>query len=143
MPHVLVVDDDPLVCDALSDCFREELRARVDCAQSGLDGAKLLKCCQYDLALIEAVLPDVDGLRLAELAANENIGILLISGHPDACNQLAKFKFPHLKKPFGFGIMIEEAATIIQETWDNIRRVREAAAKMRAQTKALTLTLQE
>jgi len=143
LPHVLVVEDDPLVCDVVTDCLQSDLRARVDCAHNGLDGWILIKSYQYDLALIDAMVPEIDGFHLAELAANENIGVLLTSGHPGSCDQLVWFNFPHLQKPYNFDTLIGEANTIIQDARENIRRVRDATAKMRVHTEALAAAVED
>jgi DNA-binding response OmpR family regulator len=143
LPHVLVVEDDPLVCDVVTDCLQSDLRARVDCAHNSLDGWILIKSYQYDLALIDAMVPEIGGFQLAELAANENIGVLLTSGHPESCDQLVRFNFPHLQKPYSFDAFIDDATTILQDARENIRRVRDAAAKMRAHTEALAAAIED
>ena len=114
MVHVLVVDDEPAICELLSDCLRNDLHARVDCAHDGRDGLKLLKASHYDLALIDAILPGINGFRLAELAANDKTPVLLVSGNPSACEQLERFGFPHLSKPFALDVLVSEARAAMQ-----------------------------
>jgi CheY-like chemotaxis protein len=143
VPHLLVADDDAMVCEAITDCLQLELRARVDCALSGHDARKLMTGYQYDLALIDALLPDIDGFRLAELAANENIPVVLTSGHPGVCDRLIRFDFPHLHKPYSFDTLIGEATRVIQGARENIRRVRDASSKMRAHTEALAAAVED
>ena len=97
----------------------------------------MITSTRFDLALIDAVLPGVSGIELAELAANENIPALLTSGHPEVCQTLDRFHFPHLKKPFDLDALVAEARSIMRETEENIRRVQSSAAEMRAKTEAL------
>jgi DNA-binding response OmpR family regulator len=137
MSHVLLADDDTLVCEVVIDCLQYELRARVDCAQSGYDAAKLLKGYEYDLALIDAMLPGLDGFRLAEIAVNENTPALLMSGDPHTLDRLAEFHYPHLIKAFVADILIREATAIMQAAKNNIRRVQASAREMRIRTEAL------
>ncbi len=143
MPHLLVVEDDPLVCDVVTDCLQSELGARVDCALHGEDGWILIKSYQYDLAIIDVMVPGISGFQLAELAANENIGVLLTSGHPDSCDQLTRFNFPHLTKPFDLDVLTGSATAIIQSNRKNIRRVRDASIKMHANIEALVAAVEE
>lgn len=143
MTSILVVDDDPLVCEMVTDCFRQEMDARVDCALSGREAALLIKSCQFDLALIDAVVPGIGGFDLAELAANENIPVLLTSGHPAFCEKFDRFNFPHLQKPWDLDILVEEAAGIIRNTRENVRRVRAAARDMRRHREALEAAMTE
>jgi DNA-binding NtrC family response regulator len=143
MTSILVVDDEPQVCELFTDCLREEFCANVDFALTGRDGRLLLKGYRFDLAVIDVSLPDMSGLELAELAANENTAVLLTSGHPDSCEKLGRFKFPHLEKPFSLDTLIGEAATIIRDARENVRRVRTASSEMRAHTEALEDALDE
>ncbi len=142
MSRILVVDDDPLVCEIVTDCLRLDMSAYVDAAQNGRDGALLIKGYQFDLAVIDAVLPDMDGLALAELAANENTGVLLTSGHPETCDALDRFNLPHLRKPFDLDALVGAASVIIRDTRENIRRVRTAAAQMAVHTEELAAKLE-
>jgi DNA-binding response OmpR family regulator len=140
--RILVVDDDPLICEIVTDCLRQDLSAYVDAAQNGRDAALLIKGYQFDLAVIDAVLPDIDGLDLAELAANENTGVLFTSGHPESCDKLNRFNFPHLRKPFDLDALVGEAASIVRDTRENIQRVRVATAQMRERGEELAATLE-
>jgi two-component system OmpR family response regulator len=130
MNRILVVDDDPLVCEIVADCLRQDMSAYVNAAQNGRDGALLIKGYQFDLAVIDAVLPDMDGLALAELAANQHTGVLLTSGDPEACETFDRFNLPHLRKPFDLDALVGAASVIIRDTGENIRRVRTAAAQL-------------
>jgi DNA-binding response OmpR family regulator len=140
--RILVVDDDPLICEMVTTCLRQALPAYVDAALKGRDGALLIKGYQFDLTVIDAVLPDMDGLALAELAANENTGVLLTSGHPASCDTLNRFNFPYLRKPFDLDALVGEASVIIRDIKENIRRVREAAAQMRVHAAELAAKLE-
>jgi DNA-binding response OmpR family regulator len=143
MPRILVVDSDPLICEMVSGHLWGAMRAYVDSAQTPRDGALLLKGYQFDLAVIEAGLPNISGLQLAELAANENTAVLLTCGHPAIHEKFNHYNLPHLSKPFDLDALVEEATWIIQDTQYNISRVRAAAAEMLAQTAALAVTLEE
>ncbi len=138
-----MIEDDSLICEMVADCFRTELGAEVVCALTGPDGARMIMGYAFDLAVIDAVLPDVSGFALAELAANENLPVLMTSGHPLLSDQLVRFNFPHLRKPFDLNALIEEARTIISSTRQNIRRVQHSAATMRAHLEALEIALKE
>lgn len=143
MPRVLVVDDEPLICDVIADCLEHDGTARVDCAYNGLDGRKLIRGYQYSLAVIDAVLPGLDGFTLAEHATNENTPVLLMSGHPTACEQLEQFDFPHLTKPFDLDVLLSEARGAMEAMRENIRRAQASAAEMRAHMERLAAAVEE
>ena len=143
MARILVVDDDALVCEVVTDCLREDLGAEVECALTGARGAQMITTMRFDLALIGAVLPGVSGVALAEPAANENIPALLTSGHPEVCETLDRFNFRHLKKPFDLDTLVAEATGIIRDTRETIRRVKASAAQMRANAEALNVAMEK
>lgn len=143
MPRILVVEDDALICQMVADCVREALGADVYCALTGTNGARLIMGYEFDLAVIDVALPGVSGLALAELAANENIPVLLTSGHPVLQQELRRFKFPHLQKPFDLDVLVAKARSTIEDTRENISRVRASAAEMRHHLDALEAALEE
>jgi DNA-binding NtrC family response regulator len=97
----------------------------------------------FDLAIIDVGLPEISGVELATFAANENIPVLLISGHPEINNKLERFDYPYLAKPFGLDKLAAEAVRVIAATGENIRRVKASAEKMRANKEALSAAVAE
>lgn len=79
---VLIVDDDPDVCWALDHVLQG---LEVQCIQA-LDGQAALQIVRLNkiaLALLDAKLPDIDGLELAQSIriAQPGIPIVVISGY--------------------------------------------------------------
>jgi DNA-binding response OmpR family regulator len=76
-PVVLIVDDDPDVCWALEHVLGE---LRVRCIRA-LDGQNALQAARLNrlaVALLDAKLPDIDGLELAQRIRQVNPGILVL-----------------------------------------------------------------
>ena len=61
--RVLVVDDDPGVCESLKE-FLEDGRCCIETGPSGAHAVKALGCQQFDLVLSDVVMPDMDGYEL-------------------------------------------------------------------------------
>ncbi len=61
--HVLVIDDDPSFCSLIK-TFLEKNNFLVDRAHTAREGLRKVYEEQYDLALIDYRLPDLDGLEL-------------------------------------------------------------------------------
>ena len=81
-PVVLVVDDDPDLCWALEHVLRE---LRVRCIRA-LDGQAALQAARLNrlvVALLDAKLPDIDGLESAQRIrlVHPGILILVVSGY--------------------------------------------------------------
>jgi CheY-like chemotaxis protein len=143
MKKVLLVEDEPLICDLVVDCFSDLPEAEITCAGNGVLGAQMIVGSHFDLALIDVGLPQISGLELAGLAANENIPVLLISGHPGVNDELQRFGYPYLAKPFGLDDLQREALRVIAESRENVCRVKASAERMLANTKALSAAVTE
>ena len=126
MLRILLVDPDPSVSAVLSDALTQELRAEVICADTGASASRALHEASWDLAVIEATLPDMTGFELAELAATNHIPALLISGHPQAQETCRALGYPHLDKPFAFSALQAAAATVLRDTRVTVQRLHEA-----------------
>jgi DNA-binding response OmpR family regulator len=110
--------------------WMRESGAEVACAPTGRIGAQMIAARWYDLALINASLPDMSGIELGALATNENIPVIIISGHPAVNAELARHDFPHVQKPFGAVELRRASNQAIREAQANILQVRASAAKM-------------
>jgi DNA-binding response OmpR family regulator len=138
---VLLVNDEPMICNLIGEYFRDNLGLMVECAHSGPAGALKLARGRYDFAIIDVSLQEISGLDLAALAANGNTPVLLISGHPESNFKLHQFGYPYLPKPFTLDALRVEAARIMDEHAANIARVKASAARMEASRVALQVAM--
>jgi DNA-binding response OmpR family regulator len=127
--RIAVIDDEPLICEFVDD-FLSDGGAEVHCATTATLGALMLADGKFDLALIDVFLPDASGFALAELAANQNTAVLLMSGHPDATMRLNAFNLPSLRKPFDLLTLSTAAAREIAASSENIERVKIGVARL-------------
>ena len=74
--HILVIDDEPVICEgcrlALSDKYP------VDICHSGQEGLDTLLKGQYDLALLDMKLPDMDGMEVLHIVRQDKPGVYVI-----------------------------------------------------------------
>jgi DNA-binding response OmpR family regulator len=138
---VLVVDDEPVVCDVISACFEDWPGIEVDCVSRASPAVEKIRGGGYALALIDTLLADIPGVRLAELAINENIPVLLLSGHPRETARLEAADFPHLSKPFPMADLISESRNAIAAARANIERVRQSLELLKAQAASVRATM--
>jgi CheY-like chemotaxis protein len=130
MTAILVVEDDPGVCDFLTALLEVELAARVRCERTGSLALQAIETAAFDLAIIDVNMPEVSGYELARRAASRNIPTLLSSGHPDADVKLKDSECPYLAKPYRVTELIGEAAEAITHAGENIRRIKASLAKL-------------
>jgi CheY-like chemotaxis protein len=106
MARVLIVDDEPKMRELLSEAL-QSYGHEVISASTGMEAMGLLLSRSFDLALLDIVLPHIDGLGLLEIIKNQHpqTMVILISGQGDldsAIKALSKGAFDYLKKPFNF-----------------------------------------
>jgi CheY-like chemotaxis protein len=77
MTAILVAEDDPDICDLLTDVLEVELAAKVRCERMGSLALQAIETAGFDLAIIEVNMPEISGYELAWCAASRNIPTLL------------------------------------------------------------------
>jgi PAS domain S-box-containing protein len=68
--RILVVDDDPGICQSLKDLLEEE-QCVVETAASGVFAMHWLEREQFDVVLSDVVMPDMDGYHLYQTVKNK------------------------------------------------------------------------
>jgi DNA-binding response OmpR family regulator len=137
MRQVLVIDDDPSVCEIITETLQEWPDTNVICAQGGIEGAEKLRERRFDLALIDGSLPALSSIQLAETAASENTPVLLLSSHPDVNQTAAAFGFPYLSKPFSITDLLLRSRNALAQPGENIARIKRSAALLQASIEAV------
>jgi DNA-binding response OmpR family regulator len=132
MTVILVVENDPDVCDLVTDVMEAELHAAVTSAGTGNLALKAMETTAFDLAVIDVNMPEISGYDLARRAANRNIPTLLTSGHPDGDAKLRGCECPYLAKPFRIEQLIRESENAIVHATENIRRIKASLARLQA-----------
>ena len=105
-PRILVVDDEPRMCESI----RALLSVRnydVCTAFSGNDALELLHRKSFDVALLDLMLPGMDGYQIME-RIHENdpeLPVIMITGKPSvkvAVNALKRGAYDFIRKPFEY-----------------------------------------
>jgi len=91
----------------------------------------------FDAALVEVVLPDASSFALAEIAANENTQVLLMSGQPNATARPGQFDLACLPKPFDLILLRVATELVMAEHRRNAERIKDGMAWYRANLLAL------
>ena len=135
---ILVVDDEPFICSVIEDALADWDGTAVTRAEDALSGGRYLKASHFDLALIDALLPGESGISLARRAAQQDIPVILLSGHPAVVEKLERFGCPHLSKPFRIDELLAASKLTIAETRENVIRVRQSLEQLKASGEVLT-----
>jgi DNA-binding NtrC family response regulator len=130
-PSVLIIQNDPDL-RALMVNTMHDLDAEVASASTGRLAAVMIAARHYDLALIDAALPDVSWIALASLAADRAIPAVLISSHPGTVAQLRHHDIPCLHAPFCADELRDVSRQAIRDGAINIPKVKASIADMAA-----------
>lgn len=102
--RILLIEDDPALRSGLCEALRREAYG-VDAFGQGLAGLQALRSAEYDLAVIDLGLPDIDGLMLLRQmrAAGMSLPVLLLTARAEWADRVAGLDEgadDYLGKPF-------------------------------------------
>jgi two-component system C4-dicarboxylate transport response regulator DctD len=103
--HILLVDDDPALLEALSQTVRLRLNATVDTCGDGFDALERILTLDYDAIVSGIRMPQMDGLMLMAQVRTFSPAtpMILITGHGDLdliSQARASGAYACLQKPF-------------------------------------------
>jgi DNA-binding response OmpR family regulator len=116
--RILVVEDDKKVASFLEKGLREE-GYQVDVAHDGTDGALKALVHDYDLLLLDVMLPGKSGLEIVrEVRGKEStVPVLLLTardGQDDIVHGLDAGADDYLTKPFGFDELLARIRALLR-----------------------------
>lgn len=103
LPSLLIVDDEADACRNLSDIF-SDLGYQVDMAHDGREALERVGASHYDLAVLDLMMPDMDGVELyrkIKQSSPETVAILATAfpNHPRADQAIKAGLWKILSKP--------------------------------------------
>ena len=109
-PSILLVDDDPDICQNLSDILMD-LDYSVDVAHDGFEALRLVDGKLYDLALLDLKMPGMDGLTLYREIKQRSTGTVAIivtafAGPTTTADALAAGAWDVMAKPVDFSRLL-------------------------------------
>ena len=113
-PKILIVDDESRMCESLRMLLNGK-GFEVYTACSGAEARAILQNRQFDVALLDMVIPDTDGHQLMDLINQKNpdTDIIIITGNTSlefAIGALKRGAYDYVRKPFEF----EELLTTVE-----------------------------
>ena len=118
--NILVVEDDKDIQEIIVEILRDKGYV-VDSADNGREGFTAYQNKEYDLIIMDVMMPEVDGYQLAKLIRNKNkeIPILMLTALEEEYDQLKAFEIgidDYVSKPFSFNILIKRVEAILRRT---------------------------
>ena len=119
MKRILVVEDEKDIQNIIK-AFLENAEYKVETADDGLDAINLIQNNNYDLILLDIMLPKIDGFTVCEMIRkNSNIPIIILTALTDEESQLKgfdKLADDYITKPFSMPVLLKHIEAIFRRT---------------------------
>lgn len=118
-PHILVVDDHSEIRDLLKR-FLEQHGMRVSCARDGKEMKRLLDEREFDLLVLDLMMPGEDGLTLCrELRGKSRLPIIMLTAMGEETDRIIGLEMgadDYLSKPFNPRELLARIKAVMRRT---------------------------
>ncbi|MGL5812693.1 MAG: response regulator [Aeromonas sp.] len=118
-PHILVVDDHSEIRDLLKR-FLEQHGMRVSCARDGKEMKRLLEEREFDLLVLDLMMPGEDGLTLCrELRVKSSLPIIMLTAMGEETDRIIGLEMgadDYLAKPFNPRELLARIKAVMRRT---------------------------
>lgn len=116
--RLLIVEDDNDLSSALARGFREEGFA-VDVAENGEDGLHLARSGDYDIVLLDLMLPGMNGFRVLETLRGEDqqVPVIFLTARGEVEDRVRGLRLggdDYLVKPFSFDELLARIRSVMR-----------------------------
>jgi DNA-binding NtrC family response regulator len=118
-PAVLVVDDELLIRDLLFDFFTSQGYA-IHLAENGKKAAEMLESVNFQVALIDLKMPEMDGVELTAILHRRKpqIPVIIMTAYPSMNSAIESIRsgvFDYIVKPFKIADLFETVKSAVKE----------------------------
>ena len=117
MQKILVVEDDFDIQELLHS-FLQEAGYEVDVANDGVEAIDIFSNSQFDLILLDIMLPKIDGFTLCELIRKQSqvpiIMLTALNGEEEQIKGLDLQVDDYITKPFSMPVLIRKIAAVLR-----------------------------
>lgn len=119
MQKILVVEDDFDIQELLHS-FLQEAGYEVDVANDGVEAIDIFSNSQFDLILLDIMLPKIDGFTLCELIRKQSqvpiIMLTALNGEEEQIKGLDLQVDDYITKPFSMPVLIRKIAAVLRRS---------------------------
>ncbi|MDI3311663.1 MAG: response regulator transcription factor [Thermoanaerobacterium sp.] len=119
MENILIIDDEEMLVKGLKLSLIQE-GYYVDCAYDGEEGLEKIKNGNYDLVILDLMLPKIDGLTLCkEVRSFSNIPIIMLTAKGEDVDKIVGIEMgadDYLAKPFNTRELIARIRALFRRT---------------------------
>ena len=119
---ILVVEDDASIQELIVEFLRAE-NYNVDYASDGLEGIQLFKQNNYDLIILDIMMPNLDGYSACKMIRKtSNVPIIFLTALNQEHEEVKGFELEcddYITKPFSFNLLIKRVEAVLRRSKDN------------------------
>ncbi len=120
---ILVMEDDVNIQELIVEFLKAE-GYDVDFASDGLEGIQLFKKNEYDLVLLDIMMPNLDGYSVCKMIRqSSNVPIIFLTALNEESEQLKGFELEcddYITKPFSFNLLIQRVKAVLRRGKSNL-----------------------
>ncbi|RED75085.1 response regulator transcription factor [Cohnella phaseoli] len=123
MIKVLIIEDD----SDIQELVREFLTAQnytVDTSNDGLEGIQLFHENEYDLILLDVMLPKLDGYGVCRMIRQKSsVPIIMLTALGEERDEIKGFELgidDYIAKPFSFNLLIKRVEAVLRRASDKV-----------------------
>ena len=116
--NILIVEDDPVIADFVRKGLKEAGYA-IKHADNGLDGLSMALCGSFDIAIVDIMLPKMDGLSLIKAMRDKkiNLPVIILSAKRSVDDRIDGLRHggdDYLTKPFSFSELLARVEALLR-----------------------------
>ena len=117
--RVLVVDDEKMIVKGLKFSLMQDYSV-VDCAYDGEEALEYAKNNEYDIILLDIMLPKLDGLSVCQqIREFSDVPIIMLTAKGDDMDKILGLEYgadDYITKPFSMPILIRKIAAVLRRS---------------------------
>ncbi len=124
--RILVVEDDVQIQEIIVE-FLSSQHYEVHCANDGLGGYEKFRETNFDLVILDIMMPNLDGYALCKMIRNKdkNIGIIFLTALGSEDDEVKGFDLDvddYIRKPFSFNVLIKRVEAVLRRRGEEEER---------------------
>ena len=117
MKKILVVEDDLQIQELIKE-FLKAQNYEVDTADDGVQGYEKIRNNEYDLIIMDVMMPNMDGYSLCKMAKSKtDAAIIFLTALSEEQDEIKAFELEcddFITKPFSFNILIKRVEAVFR-----------------------------
>lgn len=122
--RILVVEDDLDIQELIKEFLKSE-SYEVHTASDGMEGIKLFNKNEYELVILDIMLPNVDGYSVCKIIRSKSmVPIIMLTALDDERDQIKGFDLKtddYITKPFSFNLLTKRVEAVLRRAYGQRR----------------------